>query len=104
MINTVMNVALLVIFVALCTFICLAMRKYSYVIQSFIMIFLAILAIAIDELLLYFFKGFFIRQWYYSSSYNWKTGYGESIVVPFMFIGAIIYALVQVITFRIKRK
>lgn len=100
--NTVINIALLVTYIVFGTLISIALSKYSYMIQSIMIIFLFIAAIVTDRLLIYFFRDYFVTQWYYSSSNSWKTGYGESIVAPFICIAGIIYTVIQVIIFKMK--
>ncbi len=102
--NILVNVCILVIFITFCVLVSLRLRRYSYVIQGIVNVLLVIIVITLDRLLLKFYKDYFVNQWYYSSSYSWKTGNGENIVAPFIFIGGIIYALVQVIDFRLKSK
>ncbi|MHB8065666.1 MAG: hypothetical protein ACYDG2_24115 [Ruminiclostridium sp.] len=102
--NTLINVFIMVIFIAFCILISILLSRYSNVVQTIAMVFLVIIAIAADRLLLRFFRGYFVNQWYYYSSYSWKTGYGENILTPFIFIGGVIYSLVQLISFRIKAR
>ncbi len=98
------NICILIIFITFFILVSLRIRKYSYVIQGIVSIIFVIIAIAIDRLLLKFYKDYFVDQWYYSTSYSWKNGYGENIVLPFIFIGGIIYSLVQIVDYRLKSK
>lgn len=102
MYNTFINVVLIIIYIVIVVLASLHLSRYSFEIQCIAIVIVMVVAIALDRLLLHYFREFFEKQWYYSTSYNWKTEFGDNIVKPFLFIGAIVYSIVQAIIFKCK--
>jgi len=98
------NVLVIFIFIIGVILISVKLNKYTYDVQSIAIIILIIVAFAFDRLMLHFYRDFFINQWYYDSFDSIKRGYTESIIVPFIFIGAITYWLTQKIEQLIHSK
>lgn len=102
--NLIINVIVLVLFIIGVITLSLVLNKIPTFIRFVVMISILLFAAFINKVLLHFYRDYFVDQWYYSSNYNWNNGFGENIVNPFLFIGAIIYSVIQLISFKHKSK
>jgi len=99
-----LNIVILVVFIISVALIALILSKHSYDIQGIVITALGVIAFFVSMILLHFFKKYFVKQWYYLNIYNYIRGNRESIIVPFIFIGMIVYWITQKIVLKVSHK
>lgn len=98
------NVIIILVFILLVVLISLILSKYSINIQGVVLTMLAVISFICDRLMLHYFHEYCEKQWYYLNITKIRGSIRESIIVPFILIGMIVYWLTQNIVMKIEKK
>jgi len=88
------NILIVGLFVLAVMIISYFLNRASLEIQAIVITVLVVIAYFVNNILLWFFRDLFINQWYYMYIYKYGRGY-ESIILPFIYIGAFVYWIMQ---------
>ncbi|MHB8065617.1 MAG: hypothetical protein ACYDG2_23865 [Ruminiclostridium sp.] len=96
------NIVIILVFIIMVVLIALILSKHSIEIQAIVLTILGVIAFIGDRLMLHYFHEYFVKQWYYLNITKITGSNRESIIVPFILIGMIVYWITQKLVLKLK--
>ena len=95
------NIYIIILFILTVIFIAIILGKQSLKTQGVVLTVLGAFAFLCERFMLHYFHEYFIKQWYYIHITKITGSNRESIIIPFIFIGMIVYTITQKIFMKI---